>query len=47
MERHDSMRISYQPLWETLKKHDIKKEDLRLAAHLTTNMIANMVKASI
>lgn len=45
MERHDSMRISYQPLWDTLKKHDMKKEDLRLAANLTTNMIANMGKS--
>lgn len=38
------MRISYQPLWNTLKERKMKKEDLRLAAGLTTNQIANMGK---
>ena len=38
------MRISYQPLWNTLKERKMRKEDLRLAAGLTTNMIANMGK---
>ena len=38
------MNISYQPLWDTLKKRSMRKEDLRLAAGLTTNMIANMGK---
>lgn len=38
------MYISYQPLWDTLKKRSMRKEDLRLAAGLTTNMIANMGK---
>lgn len=38
------MHISYQPLWDTLKKRGMRKEDLRLAASLTTNMIANMGK---
>ena len=38
------MHISYQPLWNTLKKRGMRKEDLRLAAGLTTNMIANMGK---
>ena len=38
------MRISYQPLWNTLKERGMRKEDLRLAAGLTTNMIANMGK---
>lgn len=38
------MHIGYQPLWRTLKEHNMKKEDLRLAAGLTTNMIANMGK---
>ena len=38
------MNISYQPLWRTLKEHSMRKEDLRLAAGLTTNMIANMGK---
>ena len=37
-EGREPMHISYQPLWDTLK------EDLRLAAGLTTNMIANMGK---
>ena len=38
------MHISYQPLWNTLKERGMGKEDLRLAAGLTTNMIANMGK---
>ena len=38
------MHISYQPLWNTLKERGLRKEDLRLAAGLTTNMIANMGK---
>lgn len=38
------MHISYQPLWNTLKQRGMRKEDLRLAAGLTTNMIANMGK---
>ena len=38
------MHISYQPLWRTLKERNMRKEDLRLAAGLTTNMIANMGK---
>ena len=32
------MHISYQPLWNTLKERGMRKEDLRLAAGLTTNM---------
>lgn len=40
-----SMRhISYMPLWHTLLNKNMKKEDLRIAAGLTTNMIANMGK---
>ena len=38
------MNISCQPLWNTLKERGMRKEDLRLAAGLTTNMIANMGK---
>ena len=38
------MNISYQSLWNTLKERGMRKEDLRLAAGLTTNMIANMGK---
>ena len=38
------MHISYQPLWNTLKERGMRKDDLRLAAGLTTNMIANMGK---
>ncbi len=38
------MHISYQPLWNTLKERGMRKEDLRLAAGLTTNMIAHMGK---
>ena len=36
--------ISYKPLWHTLLDKNMKKEDLRIAAGLTTNMIANMGK---
>ena len=36
------MHISYKPLWHTLIERNMCKEDLRLAAGLTTNMIANM-----
>ena len=38
------MHISYKPLWHTLLERDMRKEDLRLAACMTTNMIANMSK---
>lgn len=38
------MHISCQPLWNTLKECGMRKEDLRLAAGLSTNMIANMGK---
>lgn len=38
------MYISYQPLWNILKERKMRKEDLRLAAGLTTNQIANMGK---
>ena len=38
------MHISYNPLWHTLIERNMRKEDLRLAAGLTTNMIANMGK---
>ena len=37
------MHIGYKPLWHTLLERDEKK-DLRLAAGMTTNMIANMSK---
>ena len=36
--------ISYMPLWHTLLNKNMKKEDLRIKAGLTTNMIANMGK---
>ena len=32
------MHISYKPLWHTLLERDMRKEDLRLAAGMTTNM---------
>ena len=40
------MHISYKPLWHTLVERNMRKEDLRLAAGLTTNMIANMGKGN-
>ena len=36
--------ISYMPLWHTLLDKNMRKEDLRISAGLTTNMIANMGK---
>ena len=38
------MRITFKPLWHTLIEKGWTKNDLRLAAGLTTNMIANMGK---
>ena len=38
------MHISYNPLWHTLVERNMRNTDLRLAAGLTTNMIANMGK---
>ena len=35
------MHISYKPLWHTLLERDMRKEDLRLAAGMTTNMIGD------
>ena len=40
----DLLIYSYKPLWHTLIERNMRKEDLRLAAGLTTNMIANMGK---
>ena len=42
--QENNMHISYKPLWHTLLERDMRKEDLRLSAGLTTNMIANMGK---
>ena len=41
------MHISYKPLWHTLVERNMRKEDLRIAAGLTTNMIANMGKGKL
>lgn len=38
------MQISYKPLWNTLLEKGMTKEDLRVNAKLTTNVIANMGK---
>lgn len=38
------MRITFKPLWHQLLEKDMRKEDLRVAAKLTTNMIANMTR---
>ena len=40
----NNMHISYKPLWHTLLERDMRKEDLRLAAGMTTNMLAYMIK---
>ena len=36
------MHISYSPSLHTLVERNIRKEDLQIAAGLTTNIIANM-----
>ena len=41
------MHISYKPLWHTLLERDMRKEDLRLAAGMTTNMIHNRAEEII
>ena len=38
------MHISYKSLWHTLLEREMTKEDLRVDAGLTSNMIANMGK---
>ena len=38
------MRINCKPLWHTRIERNMRKEDLRLAAGLAMNMIANMGK---
>lgn len=38
------MQISYKPLWHTLLEDGMSKEDLRIKAKLSTNVIANMGK---
>ncbi len=38
------MHISYKPLWHTRIEGNIRKENLRLVADLTTNIIANIGK---
>ena len=38
------MYISYKPLWHQLVEKNMTKNDLRLKAGMTTNMIANMGK---
>ena len=45
--QENNMHISYKPLWHTLLERDMRKEDLRLAAGMTTNMIANMSKEDL
>ena len=38
------MYINYDPLWKMLRERGLKKEDLRIRANLTSNIIANMGK---
>ena len=38
------MAISYNKLWKLLIDRNMKKKDLRIAAGLSTNVIANMGK---
>lgn len=38
------LKVSYKPLWRLLFEREMTKTELRLKAHLTTNVIANMNK---
>lgn len=38
------MTLSYKPLWHLLVKKNMKKEDLKRAAHITSNVISRMSK---
>lgn len=38
------MALSYKPLWHLLVEKNMKKEDLKRAAHITSNVISRMSK---
>lgn len=44
MQRRDYLGICYKKLWKLLIDKDMQKKDLRLAAGLSTNVIAKLGK---
>nr|WP_298571814.1 helix-turn-helix transcriptional regulator [uncultured Mogibacterium sp.] len=38
------MAISYKPLWHLLVEREMKKEDLKRAANITSNIVSRMSK---
>jgi DNA-binding Xre family transcriptional regulator len=38
------MAVSYKPLWHTLIEKDMNREDLKMAANITSNIVARMGK---
>ena len=38
------MTISYKPLWHLLVEREMKKEDLKRAANITSNIVSRMSK---
>ena len=39
------MSVSYKPLWQTLIRKDMNKEDLKKAANISSNSVARMGKS--
>lgn len=39
------MSVSYKPLWHTLIRKDMNKEDLKKAANISSNIVARMGKS--
>ena len=39
------MSVSYKPLWQTLIRKDMNKEDLKKAANISSNIVARMGKS--
>lgn len=38
------MALSYKPLWHLLVEKNMNKEDLKRAAHITSNIVSRMSK---
>ena len=41
------MAVSYKPLWHTLIEKDMNREDLKMSANITSNIVARMEKTNI
>lgn len=40
------MALSYKPLWHLLVEKNMNKEDLKRAAHITSNIVSRMSKGT-